>query len=1799
MRIAKLLVIPVLIGIIFLYACNRKAVALDYTNAKDEVPQLGNLVFRFSKPLVMDSLLDRWDSTDYISFEPKIPGRFRWEHGDELVFSPARPLAPATTYKATLNSELLRYSSFGKVEKADKLQFSTADLKLENTNTTWVLRDENNKNAVPQVDLYFNYPVNTAALKDKLVITADGKPLNYTVQSVADGNKIAVWIAGLTAEDRDYDIKISLDKGIVPDGGTNATKEKAETKAFIPSPFTLTINDINADHDGTTGTITVRTSQQLSADNLSSFIKFEPAVKFTTAITEDGFTISSDAFDAAKSYALTLTKGLRGKIGGVLKEDYHNNFAFGKLQPAVSFVNREAVYLAGQGNKNIEVKLVNVAKVKVIISKIYENNLLAAQRSGYYPKESNGSSEEYYEGGESDAVVGDVIYEKEIDTKSLPKSGSARLFNFNIEDKLADFKGIYHIKIKSTEDYWVSDSRFISLSDFGLIAKEGTDKIYVFVNSLKTALPVNGVNVVAYGSNNQLLGTASTNAEGVAEINYAKKEFAGFRPAMIIAKTETDFSYLPFSSSKVNMSRFDVGGKHINSTGLDAFIYAERDIYRPGEKINFSVVLRDRLWRSPGELPVKLKFLMPNGKELKTFRKNLNEQGSLEGSVDIASSAVTGSYSLEVYNGNDVLLGTQNFMVEEFVPDRIKVNAKLDKENLTTGESAKLSISATNFFGPPAANRNYECDIQVKQDGFNPKKFLYYNFEIANPGVSFDKILKEGKTDENGNATETFLAKEEYKNVGVLEAGFYTTVFDETGRPVSRHTSAKIYTQPVFFGIKEDGWWYYPLNQVINFPLIALNKAEQLVTAQAKAEVIKHEYRTVLTKSGEYFRYESQKEDIVVASVPVNISGDKANFAFTPRTAGNYELRVSIPGAASYVKKEFYSYGGWGSNNDNSSFEVSTEGNIDIDVDKSSYNTGETAKVLFKTPFGGKMLVTMETDKVVSYQYVNVDGRQASLDMKLTAAHLPNVYITATLIKPHDVSDIPLTVAHGYKSITVEEKSRKMDVQVLAQAAVRSHTHQKVTVKAAAGSYVTLAAVDNGVLQVSNFSTPDPYDYFYGKRSLDVNGYDMYPLLFPEIRARISSTGGDGGLETSKRSNPMPNKRIKIVSYWSGIAKANGSGEAQFEFDIPQFSGELRLMAVAYKDESFGNSELAMKVADPIVLSTALPRFLSPGDTVNVPVTITNTTAKNTTAEASLSVSPPLQAAGPLQQSIDLKANSEGRAIFKVIASPAISSGKIKVEVKSMGEKFVDETDITVRPASTLQKMNGSGAIAGNTSQKITIGLNDFIPGSGDYKLVVGRSPALRLASQFAYLVEYPYGCTEQTVSAAFPQLYYGDLADLLNTGKASKASANANIQEAIRKIKLRQLYNGGITLWDGEGTEHWWASVYAAHFLIEAQKAGYDVDKGLLLTLLNYLDSKLRNRETIIYYYNQKEQKKIAPKEVAYSLYVLALANRPNISVMNYYKANPALLALDSRYLLSAAYALAGDKTRFRELLPTAFSGEESVTQTGGSFYSAIRDESIALNVLIDVDPANPQIPIMSNHVVEKLKQRTWYSTQESAFSFLAMGKLARAANAATVTAIISANGKQAGAVTGSNIVELNAKQLGSNTVDIATKGAGNLYYWWQSEGISASGAYKEEDSYLKVRRKFFDRYGRAIAGNTFKQNDLVLVQLTLEKIYSGEVSNVVITDLLPAGFEIENPRTKELPGMEWIKDAATPTAMDVRDDRINLFVDIYGGKQVYYYAVRAVSPGVYKMGPASADAMYNGEYHSYNGAGIIKVVQ
>ncbi|WP_159451960.1 alpha-2-macroglobulin family protein [Hymenobacter roseosalivarius] len=735
-------------------------------------------------------------------------------------------------------------------------------------------------------------------------------------------------------------------------------------------------------------------------------------------------------------------------------------------------------------------------------------------------------------------------------------------------------------------------------------------------------------------------------------------------------------------------------------------------------------------------------------------------------------------------------------------------------------------------------------------------------------------------------------------------------------------------------------------------------------------------WETVIERQGGRYIYNSQKREEVISTQKRTVGGNSGvatAFSFTPTYSGEYEVRVARPGAATYVASRFYAYG-FGDTQSNS-FEVNNEGEVTIEADKAKYQPGETASLLLKTPFPGRVLITVERDRVLNHFYVNTDQKSARVRIPISAGHVPNVYVTATAIRAITDNRLPLTVARGFVPLAVEKPGTKLPVAIKAPQQSRSQTWQTIEVSTAPRAAVTLAVVDEGILQMKDYRTPDPYGYFYQKRALEVQAYDVYPFLLPELGGN-SSTGGDG-YDLGRRTTPVPSRRVQLVAKWSGILRADAQGKVRYRVRVPQFSGALRVMAVAYKGEAFGAAEHTMRVADPVVISTSLPRFLSPGDTIDVPVTLTNTTKEtisgvmlyrlergNETAKVI-----PLNFDSPAP-TVSLPPNAERREVFHLVAEKL---GNAKIEVAFSLNKKVDgstifgETiELPVRPASPLQKRTGSGVVAGGQMQSLNL-QTDFLPASLRSQLVVSRSPMTEFAKDLRYLLQYPYGCLEQIVSAAFPQLYYGDLAATLSQQKGQPAKAagynpNYHVQEAIRKIEAQQLYNGSLSYWPGGDYDNWWATAYAVHFLLEAQQAGFQVNKTVLDKTLAYLQFRLRKRETEPYNYldaqNAIHLRTIAKKEIAYSLYVLAVAGRQDAVALNYYKANRQLLSQDSRVLLAATYALNGDQHSFQAVLPTRLGTETAARrQFDGSFSSPLRDQALTLNALLAADPNNPQI--------------------------------------------------------------------------------------------------------------------------------------------------------------------------------------------------------------------------------------------------
>lgn len=1800
-----------------LYSCSTfNEIRIAGTNFTEEISQSQNLVFTFNKDLVSESQLNSWDSTQYIRFEPAVKGKFKWSAPNELIFSPVGGFGSATAYKAKLTDLLLRA-----VEKEKKyavstelLEFHTPYLQLIETESWWTLSKESGRQEA-RLRLRFNYPVNAQNVAERLRIKLAGQSTDYRVLPSSEERSITVALDYTGKADQNpIPVAVEIAKGIQAQNTSYVSQDILSRSTSLPSPLHLEVIDIKTGFENNAAFTRIITTQELSPGSIDSGYTLNPALSAKTEATENGFIIRAD-FNETDTYALLLKTSLKGILGPELEEETSRDLFFGKMPAAISFANKKALYMTPKGSRNMGVQIVNVPKVQVRIAKLYANNILSYVRNSRYEDYEQVGDEwkpsgTYQYSDDTESNFSDLIVDKTVETENLPRNKGIAALNIALPDDNAR-KGIYLVSVNSKDEAYMGATKLVSISDIGLIVKQGQNDIWVFANSIKTNEPLADVEITLVSSNNQSVHTATTDNKGVAHIEKLSELAPGFRIAMLTAMLKEDFNYLLLEDTRVETSRFEVEGLRDNVSGLQAFLYGQRDIYRPGETMYFNTVLREKNWKTAGEVPVKLRLVTPNGREYRTWRKSTDKHGAVSIEVALDAAVLTGTYTMEVYNANDVMLASQPVSIEEFMPDRIKVDLSGAAKEYVSGGTVSLTATAFNLFGPPAANRTYEMESQLKRKGFFAKDFPAYTFDIP-AETAFEKERRQGVTNDRGQATERFSLAAGLKDIGVLEGKIYVTVFDENGRPVNRLQRFDVFTQPVLFGIRIPDS-YVGVNAPVPVDIIGVNSKGVLQKSIAKVEVVRLEYQTVVEKKNEQLRYTSRKNEKIVYSNLVTLGSGRGSFQYVPTVSGEYEVRVRRPDALHYSVANFYAYGyGY---TQYSSFEVSNEGRVLMETDKERYQTGETARILFKTPFDGRLLVTVERNNVLEQQVITTEKKAAEIKINLKEEHLPNVYVTATLIRPLDASDMPLTVAHGFVPVLVEDPDRKLQVRITAVEKSRSKVKQTIRIKTAPNAQVTVAVVDEGILQIKNSKTPDIHGFFYQKRALEVTSHDLYALLFPELSISGASSFGGDGYDLEKRINPLSNGRTKLVTFWSGVLEANSSGEISYDVALPQFSGDLRVMAVAYKDDAFGSATKNMKVADPVVISAGLPRFLSPGDELTLPVNISNTENKPANATVSLQLNGPLANGDlPLQQKITIPAGREAVAVFSIKALQSIGTGKISVKVGAFGETFSQETDVTVRPASPLLKTSNSGVIAGGQSGMIDL-TTAFISSTRRSQVVLSRSPLVQGGGKaLSTLLGYPFGCLEQSVSKAFPQLYFADLTKamaapvyLVRNG-ASDFNPVTNVQQVIRKIESLQLFNGGMAMWPGSTQEDWWATAYAVHFLEEARRAGFEINASTLSKATDYLTTKTRTtatREVILAstgnglaYGSEPSsgsqvRKIVARREAIYALYVLALTGQPNRASMNYYKQNPQLLTTDTKYLLAGAFRLVGDTRSFTALLPKSYTIESGSQAFDDSYSSPLRNMALVLNTLLETDPDNPQIAPIARQLSKAIQSASYLNTQEAAFTVLALGKIAKKTSGSTVTASVAVNGKNIGTFGGKELKL--AQGIANQKLSISTTGNGGLYWFAQSEGMSATGSYVEEDQGLRVRRELLSREGKPIT--QLRQNDLIVVKLTLASTNGVFVDNVVVTDLLPAGFEIENPRITEPRDMPWITNAGIPEYLDLRDDRIHFFTSADKLEKSFYYQVRIVSKGTFATGPVAADAMYQGEYRSYSGGGKLKV--
>lgn len=1782
----------------FIAACSSPdRITIESMNFENQVDQFQNLEITFDRDLVPDSLLKKWDSTQYFSITPQINGRFQWVGVRTLLFSPSVPFAPNTDYTVKISDDVSKHLTKKLKPEEKEISFHTPYLNADRSQTFWGI-DENDQNQVQlRIKIYFNYPVDINAARRFTSVKLDNRPIAATLLTRANGNEMDFFISAPVNESSSKTLSVTIGKGMTCPGSARTNPVDQVVNLTMPQRDRLEISDVMTGFEEGEGVIYVFTTQPVIAQGLRGLIKVAPDVTFEASTIGNGFKLKGN-FTDGQSYNLTVSGKLKGIFGPELGNDHQQTVSFGALEPYIAFSDQSGMYLSPGGSGNLGINIINVPKVKITVFKVFENNIQHFMRIG---KQWNWNYEndEYHDsyGYSLDEDYGKVISTREIDTRSLPRKGNIRLLKLSSDqlELTSDMKGIYLVKVESTEKKWLTDVQLVSYSDIGLIVKEGLDEFFVAARSIKTAEPLSGVNIRFVSRNNQQVYQATTDSKGIAWFKNVEKTIPGFKISMISARRENDFNVMLLNRSQVETSRFDVGGKRTAGQNYDVFIYGDRNLYRPGDSVYCNALVRSFRWETMMAVPVKFRVIAPDGKDFIIRRAQLNKSGAAQLSFALPTAALTGSYIIEVLSSNDVLIGNYRIGVEEFMPDRIKAEVKTDKSAYRNGEILKAATTATNLFGPPAANRKIESEFRISRKAYTAKGFENYNFSITSPTeIFFENMLNEGVTDASGKSEQEFRLPE-FAGIGLLSGKLFTTVFDETGRPVNRYTEVEILTQEIFHGIGPVPGWV-STGRPLNINTIALNRKGKAVTGKARLEIVSIRWETVLERNNGNTSYRSQRKDKLVMARDINVGAGGYVVQFSPPVSGEYEVRISSGETSNYVKQSFYAYG-W-ADNGMSSFQVNREGEIGIEADKEVYKPGEIAKLLFKTPFAGELLITVEQNKVLEYYSIPASAQGASLNLKVSDDFMPNVYIGATLIRKIDDSGLPLTVAHGFTSMKVEKPERRLSVVIDVPEKQRSKRNQLIRVKTSPGAEVTIAVVDEGILQITGFASPDPYNYFYQKRALEVNAYDLFDELFPELSTGHSSSGGDRGFDLGKRINPLTSKRVKLLARWSGTLKADANGNVAFNLAIPQFSGAVRVMAVAYKGSNFGSAEKQIKIADPLVISSSLPRFLSPGDQARVVVTLTNTTAKPLVVKVSTQTTGPVNCSNLTPVLTEVPANSEKSASYLLDAGKMIGQAKITLTAVASGEQFTEVTDIGVRPAATLEKTGTAGQL--KAGEKLVVkSKTGFLAGTASSKLLLTGSPAGRYAHDLNELINYPYGCLEQTVSTAFPQLYFADLARMLKQKPRASYNVTENIQEAIRKIEGMQQYNGGLAYWpEGYSTIIWWSTAYAGHFLYEAAKAGYSVNQKVPENINRYLTEMVKQKGSTEYFYANEAgvwQKKVQPnREIFYSLYVLALSGKQHLPTMNYYKARTAELSNDSRYMLACAYALAGDMRSFETVLPKSWDNSENPAwMTGGCFSSPVRDKAIALYTLVTAAPDNPQVAILARQVGEMVNQAKWLSTQERAFSMLALGKLAGVTKSDQVTASVDVNGRKIASFSGDDLLT----NIAGTSATVTAGGKGSVFYYLESEGIPLSGKARNEDRVLKVKRALLTRNGQPVKPDFISQNDLIVVAITISTTDNSIVENVAITDILPAGFEIENPRLNNEREMNWIKNRATPDYQDIRDDRISFFTTASGQTRTFYYMVRAVSSGTFTQGPVGADAMYNGQYYSYSGSGKVVI--
>ena len=1353
--------------------------------------------------------------------------------------------------------------------------------------------------------------------------------------------------------------------------------------------------------------------------------------------------------------------------------------------------------------------------------------------------------------------------------------------------------------------YYMNSDRIaacnILASNLGMIVKRNSlNKLWIAVNNILDTKPVAKAQVTIYNFQLQPIGKGETNGEGLVEITPKGVPF------IAVAEADKQKAYVRVvDGEEQSVSRFDVGGKDIQK-GLKGFIYGERGVWRPGDTLHISFMLEDREKRIPDKHPVALEIYNPRGQFYTKMISTQGTNGFYTFAVPTQADDPTGLWNAYVKVGGTAF--HKSLRIETIKPNRLKITLALPTILQASSKDVYAPLTSSWLTGATASRLKAKVEMSLSKVNTQFKNYGQYLFN--NPATDFTTVRADvfnGVLDAEGRAGVNIQLPVATGAPGMLNATFTTRVFEPGG-------DASIYSQTVPFSpftsyvginLNQPKGKYIETDKDHVFDIVTVNDQGQPVNRSNLEYKIYRISWSWWWENGEesFGTYINNSSITPVASGNLQTTGGKASFKFRINYPdwGRYLVygkdRESGHATGGTVYIDWPDWRGRSNKTDPSGIKM-----LAFSLDKDSYEIGETATAIIPAAAGGRALVSLENGStVLQQQWLEVsDQGDTKLTFKITPEMAPNVYLHISLLQPHaqTVNDLPIRM-YGIAPVFVTNRQTILQPQIKMPEVLRPETDFNVTVSEKSGKPMTytLAIVDDGLLDLTNFKTPDPWNEFYAREALGIRTWDMYDDVLGASGGRYSSLFSTGGDASLKPADAKANRFKPVVKFIGPFYLAKGKQQTH-TLKLPMYVGSVRAMVVAGQDGAYGNAEKTAFVRTPLMLLSTLPRVLSTQEEITVPVNVfaMENQVKNVTVSLEASGAG-VQITGNRQQSLTFDQPGDQLAYFTLKTGSKTGKATIHLTASGNGQQTKETIEIEVRNPNPVVTLRNSQWIEAGQEAELSYTLAGSSSANNQVQLEISRIPSVDISRRFDFLYNYQHHCTEQLTSKALPLLFVSQF-KAVDEQEAEKIKTN--VQEAIRQIYARQLPNGGFVYWPGNAVADEWITSYTGMFLTLAQEKGYAVHPNVLNKWKRFQRAAAQNwrmpQEASNWQIWQSELQQ------AFRLYTLALAGAPEYGAMNRMKEQPGL-SIQAKWRLAAAYALTGKMKPAGELVYNAETTVIPYSSMNLIYGSSDRDEAMILETLILMKRDRDALQ-QAKKVSQNLAQENWFSTQSTAFALMAMGRLAKQLSG-TLDFTWSWNGKQQPAVKSAKAVfekEI-ATSPKSGTVSVKNQGKGALSVDLITRTQLLNDTLPAIADNIRLDVKYTDMAGSPISVEDIRQGTDFMSAVTLSNISgTSDYSNLALTHIIPSGWEIYNERmiVPEASSSN-SNEANTPessadkyTYKDIRDDRVLTYFDLRRGEsKTFTVRLQATYAGNFILPAIQCEAMYDAAVQARTKAG------